>query len=81
MNWNLEGDKNTIFFHKIALIKGATKNIPALNIDGDLVSNQEILSTNVVDHFKNLFSSPVGNYIEYDLINDSIHTLINQDTD
>ncbi|KAI5395943.1 hypothetical protein KIW84_062224 [Lathyrus oleraceus] len=55
-------------------------NISALNTDGSLISNQEILSTHVIDHFKNLFSSPVGNTIDYDLIKDIIPTLINQDT-
>lgn len=80
VNWNLEADINTNFFHIITLIKSATKNILALNIDGSLVSNQEILSNHVVDHFKNLFSSPVGNYIDHYLIKDSIPTFINQDT-
>lgn len=53
----------------IALIKSATENILALNIDDSLVSSQEILSTYEVDHFQNLFSSLVVNTIDYDLIN------------
>ncbi|KAI5441069.1 hypothetical protein KIW84_010507 [Lathyrus oleraceus] len=68
-----------VLLPKITLIKSATKNIYALIIDVSLVSNQEILSTHVVDHFKNLFPSPVRNTIDYDLIKDNIHTLINQD--
>lgn len=76
----MEGDINIKFFHRITLIKSATKNISALIIDGSLVSDQEILSTNMMDQIKNLFSSPVGNTIDSDLIKDSIPTLINQET-
>lgn len=79
VKWHLKGDINTKYFHRIAMIS-ANKKIFSLIVNGSLVSDQETLSTHVVDHFKNLFSTSVGANADYDLIKDSIHTLINQDT-
>lgn len=60
----------------ISKIKSATKNIPTLNIDVNLVINQDAFSSYLVDHFKNLFFSLVSYNIDSDLIKDRIHTLI-----
>lgn len=79
VKWHLEGDRNTKYFHKIYKIKSATNNIYALIIDENLVSDQETLSSYVVDHFKNLFSFPVGINIDLDLIKDIILNLISHE--
>lgn len=44
-----------------------------------MVSNQEALSSHVVDHIKNFFSSLVGTDIYLDFIKDSITNLISQE--
>lgn len=62
----------------IAMIKNATKNIFALNIDGNLISDQEVLRKHVVDHFKNLFSTHMGNIMDIGLIRDRIPNPISQ---
>ncbi|KAI5414940.1 hypothetical protein KIW84_040408 [Lathyrus oleraceus] len=63
----------------IAKIKRSTKSISVIIIYGYLVSNQEALSSHVVDHIKNLFSSLVATNIYLDIIKDSIPNLISQE--
>lgn len=38
VNWLLEGDRNTIFFHSMVKIKQATNFIFALKIEGFLIT-------------------------------------------
>jgi hypothetical protein len=59
LNWHLEGDRNTKFFHRIAKIKTTTKAITTLQ-DGELVlTDQNQIAEHVVSFYKNLFCSNI----------------------
>jgi hypothetical protein len=59
LNWHLEGDRNTKYFHRIAKIKTSTKAISTLH-DGELVlTDQNQISDHVVNFYKNLFCSNI----------------------
>jgi exonuclease III len=57
LNWHLEGDRNTKYFHRLAKIKSSTKAITSLQ-DGELVlTEQNQISEHIVNYYKNLFCS------------------------
>jgi hypothetical protein len=56
LNWHLEGDRNTKYFHRIAKIKTTSKAITTLQ-DGELVlTNQNQISDHVVSFIKIFFA-------------------------
>jgi len=55
LNWHLEGDRNTIFFHKIAKIKSTSKLITSLQNGEQVLVNPTEISNHVVDHYGNMF--------------------------
>ncbi|GAU46322.1 hypothetical protein TSUD_401930 [Trifolium subterraneum] len=55
LNWHLEGDKNTKYFHRLAKIKTSSKAITTLQ-DGDhVLSNENQISDHIVNYYQNLF--------------------------
>lgn len=68
IKWDVEGDRNTSYFHKLAKVKKATKGISSLRVrDTFFLTNQMDISNHVVVHFNNLFNSTsyfvcVGNW-------------------
>jgi hypothetical protein len=55
INWHLEGDRNTSYFHRIAKIKTTTKYISSLQ-DGEHVhTDQTQIAEHVVNYHQNLF--------------------------
>jgi hypothetical protein len=59
LNWHLEGDRNTKYFHKLAKIKTSTKIINSLQDGETVITNQEQISEHVVNYYKNLFSTNI----------------------
>ncbi|XP_019431188.1 PREDICTED: uncharacterized protein LOC109338411 [Lupinus angustifolius] len=58
INWQINGDRNTSFFHKITKIRQVFKSMSLLK-DGDkLLTSQQEIATHVENYFKHLFSSP-----------------------
>jgi len=55
LNWHLEGDRNTKFFHKIAKIKSTSKLITSLQNGEQVLVDPSEISNHVVDYYKNLF--------------------------
>jgi hypothetical protein len=59
LNWHLEGDRNTKYFHRLAKIKSTTKTITTL-CDGELVlTDQDQISEHIVNYYKNLFCTNI----------------------
>ncbi|KAK2424165.1 hypothetical protein QL285_034553 [Trifolium repens] len=55
LNWHLEGDRNTKYFHRLAKIKTSTKAITSL-LDGEhVITDQSQIAEHVIDYYKNLF--------------------------
>lgn len=75
INWHLQGDRNTNFFHTYAKIKRKTKMIYSLIIDDKLENDSVILENNIENHFKKLFNSDFKPN-ESDLINRVIPKLV-----
>lgn len=58
LKWLQEGDRNTSFFHSIAVQKRAATSIRELTDDsGARVSDPSLISSMVVDYYHSLFSS------------------------
>ncbi|CAK8544116.1 unnamed protein product [Lathyrus sativus] len=41
VKWNMHGDRNTRYFHRIIKIKKTTKRISSLKVEGVVITNQE----------------------------------------
>jgi hypothetical protein len=59
LNWHLEGDRNTKYFHRIAKIKSSTKPITSLHDGEHVLTEQNQISDHVVSFYKNLFCSNI----------------------
>jgi hypothetical protein len=57
LNWHLEGDRNTKFFHRIAKIKHSTKPIHSLHDGETVITDQNLISEHIISYYKNLFCS------------------------
>jgi hypothetical protein len=57
LNWHLEGDRNTKYFHRLAKIKSTTKSITSMQIGETVVTDQSTISEHIVDFYKKLFST------------------------
>jgi hypothetical protein len=83
LNWHLEGDRNTKYFHRLAKIKSSTKFITSLQ-DGDtVITSQEQISEHVVNYYNNLFctntvlqDSLLAEEVIPNLVNDDINALL-----
>jgi ribonuclease HI len=59
LNWHVEGDRNTKYFHRLAKIKTATKHITSLQDGETVITDQNQISEHVVNFYKNLFCANV----------------------
>jgi hypothetical protein len=57
LNWHLEGDRNTKFFHRITKIKNSTKPILSLHDGETVITSQNLISEHIVSYYKKLFCS------------------------
>lgn len=57
IEWALEGDRNTTYFHKLAKINHSTKSIVSLRVDDSILTNQSDIASHVMNHFTSLFNS------------------------
>jgi hypothetical protein len=55
LNWHLEGDRNTKFFHRIAKIKTTTKSITTLQDGEHVLFEPQHISDQIVSFHKKLF--------------------------
>ncbi|GAU35943.1 hypothetical protein TSUD_394910 [Trifolium subterraneum] len=57
LNWHLEGDRNTKYFHRLAKIKTSTKTITSLQDGEHVLLDQNQISDHIVNYYKNMFCS------------------------
>ncbi|GAU19900.1 hypothetical protein TSUD_95050 [Trifolium subterraneum] len=79
VNWHCQGDRNTAFFHRITKIKQAYKNLNSLGIDNNIVTDPELISNHVVNHFSTLFSAS-NSILDNGLVEEVIPKLVNDNT-
>jgi hypothetical protein len=78
LNWQLEGDRNTTFFHRITKIKNSKRLISSIKKNNEVITDQNHFAEHVVEYFKNVFCT---NTVLQDqlLIEEVIPSLINDD--
>jgi hypothetical protein len=59
LNWHLEGDRNTKFFHRLAKIKTSTKQITSLQVGETVITDQNQISEHVINFYKDLFCTNI----------------------
>lgn len=57
VQWHLEGDRNTAYFHRVTKIKNTTKLISSIRIGENHITESSQISDHIVNYFKNLFSA------------------------
>lgn len=79
LNWHVNGDRNTRYFHRITKIKNKTKVISSIRNIEEIITDPQRISNHVVDYYKNLFST---NFVLQDslLVEEVIPSLIDDQT-
>lgn len=55
-SWDLDGDRNTKFYHRIVKMRRRNNTIHSLNINGHLTDNKELIKSSITDYFSSLFT-------------------------
>ncbi|PNY03176.1 ribonuclease H [Trifolium pratense] len=55
VNWHVEGDRNTKYFHRIAKRKNTTKAMSSIRVDEKLITDPQQIADHVVNYYQNLF--------------------------
>lgn len=78
INWHLEGDRNTKYFHKIAKIKSTSKRITTLQDGENTLTDTQQIANHIVNYYKSLFCT---NFVLQDqlLVDEVIPKLITND--
>lgn len=78
LNWYLDGDRNTKYFHKLAKIKTTSKLITTLHDGQNVLTEPQHISNHILDYYRNLFCT---NSVlqERLLVEDTIPKLVNDD--
>jgi len=83
VNWHVDGDRNTNYFHRITKIKNKTKLISHIRNNDELITEQPLIAEHIVSYYKCLFSTNTvlkdNSLVEEvipDLIDESINTLL-----
>ncbi|KAK2426743.1 hypothetical protein QL285_025379 [Trifolium repens] len=78
INWHLNGDRNTKYFHRLVKIKNTTKTITSLQDGDNILTDYNQISDHIINYYKNLFCS---NLVLQDstLIDDVIPSLVTTD--
>lgn len=79
IEWPLEGDRNTTFFHHISNIHNAFKPILLLRNGYEILTDPEKIALHMVDYFKILFVAKISLMQNLSLVESSIPCLVNAD--
>ncbi|OMO86355.1 reverse transcriptase [Corchorus capsularis] len=81
LNWILEGERNSRFFHVTTLIRRRFNKIMGLSNDnGDWISDPLDLQQLVLSYFKNLFSTTnIAEHLSFDSFNEDWASLLPED--
>ncbi|XP_019435293.1 PREDICTED: uncharacterized protein LOC109341779 [Lupinus angustifolius] len=58
INWHIDGDRNTSFFHKTTSIRQKTKTLSMLRVGDTTITEQQDIADHVLQYYTNLFDSP-----------------------
>jgi hypothetical protein len=75
VQWHYEGDRNTSFFHRIAIIKNVSSHIATIRNGNITLTDPEQIAEHVVNHYTNIFTSN-ANTIQNGMIEEVIPELI-----
>lgn len=78
IDWHINGERNTEFFHKMANIRFVTKHISVMKKDDQLLVNIEETESHVLDYYMNLFATN-NNCDSFNIVNDVIPSLVLDD--
>ncbi|XP_058742694.1 uncharacterized protein LOC131615239 [Vicia villosa] len=79
LNWHIDGDRNTKFFHTYAKIKRKNNLISSLIVDDSVTTDHNIIENHLVNHFSNLFNQN-AQLQDNGLIHRVIPSLVNENT-
>ncbi|CAK8535928.1 unnamed protein product [Lathyrus sativus] len=74
--WNLEGDRNTAFFHRVSKIKSKLKPISMFKHDDAVLLDSKAIADCTVNYFKNLFSTNTSVLQDMSMVDDTIPRLV-----
>lgn len=57
LNWHIQGDRNTDFFHKITKVKSVAKQISKLKKDEDILQSVVDIENDIICYYSSLFGS------------------------
>ncbi|XP_077239712.1 uncharacterized protein LOC143880611 [Tasmannia lanceolata] len=57
VNWLKEGNKNTAYFHSMASARRRNNRIEALEVKGFLSCSKDVITKEIVDYYRSLYSS------------------------
>lgn len=56
-SWDLDGDINTNFYHRMVKLRKRKNTIQSLNINGQRTENKELIKSSITSYFSTLFSN------------------------
>lgn len=75
VKWNMEGDRNTAYFHRVTKIKNTTKLITLLRDGEHTLTDPNQIANHAVNYFKNVFCT--NNVLQdHALVEEAIPNLI-----
>jgi len=79
INWHVNGDRNSRYFHRLTKIKNKTKMISSIRNDEEIITEPERVTEHIVNYYNCLFSS---NYFLQDsnLLEEVVPNLIDEPT-
>lgn len=76
IKWQLEGDRNTSFFHKCSKIKLAKHTITHLKTSEGLIHDPDDMAAHVVNYFSYIFCFAGTSNIDYFMVDETILDLV-----
>lgn len=78
LNWYIQGDRNTEFFHKVAKVRSVTKQISMLRKDEYVLTNATDIENHIISYYFSLFGSDNACY-DNGLIDEVISPLLSDE--
>jgi mannosylglycoprotein endo-beta-mannosidase len=76
VNWHIDGDRNTSYFHRLAKIKNATKAMSTIKVGDNLVTDPNLIANHVLQYYQNLFCTNSHILQDEVLVDDVIPSVI-----
>ncbi|XP_058767194.1 uncharacterized protein LOC131640836 [Vicia villosa] len=80
VNWHLEGDRNTAFFHRVTKIKQKFRPISMLRNGDSIITDSKAIADFTVSYFESLFSANLSILQDSKMVEDTIPSLVDDKT-